>query len=136
MSSFLTDDTKAATFYFFFKESTNGNLRAIYFRVYPNIKSWRVAVGIADDNSNSYTNITSYQTKEIFSTDNQYHIISMSVTTDKDFIVHVDGTNVYQTNLSTYIGELMLERFSYQISPELNLLADDFYLTTDDTILK
>ncbi len=128
------------SFYFYFTDpGTSTYLSAIYFRVVPCAKYWRIDAITKDGSNSTTTNLTTNQQADIFKADNEYHTIGMSITIDKILIINIDGLEIYRGALPSPLAdrELTLDRFAYYVSPLLTSLSiDNFYFTTDNTILK
>lgn len=120
-------------------------LKTLMLYIYPTANTWQLRSRVADLNagSNIYQNVAidSYSdSKAIFTESNQYHTLGLAISVDKKLTITLDGQEMYSTMaLATepaYSREIRLSSFSYSVAPGLKLLADDFCLTTDATILK
>jgi len=131
---------KAVRFYLLFTDSqTSENyLKGLHFEVFPGLRAWQIRIGIrqASGEVNYYTEAAAEQATNIFTQNNQFRNIGMAVTANKILVINVDGAEIYRMDLSGYAGDFKLQEITYQVYPGLSLLIDDFYLTTDDTILK
>ena len=108
-------------------------IRGIQLQIVPGKHLWTAIANMSDGARIGLKNVAD---TDIFTANNQFHTISMSVTATKSLIINIDETEVANIDLSSYNNELILNRFAYSASAGLTLLADDFYLTTDNTILK
>ncbi len=132
-------DSKIASFYLFFTDiqgATEDYLRSVYFGIAPGSNKWMVKVGMKNPAGDMNYSTLDEQSGNIFTENDQYHTIGMAMTTTKELVVNINGNELYRANLSAYYGSFKLDRPSFNISSDLSLLLDNFYLTTDDTILK
>ncbi|MDR1679894.1 MAG: hypothetical protein LBR81_09000 [Prevotellaceae bacterium] len=136
---YMNFGTGGALFNFDFvvPETISGEcLTRIAFAVNPGARTWRVLTYTSDETGALPATVIERQTADIFTENDQYHTIGVAITAEKMFIVNVDGTELYRYDLSTYESTFKLNYAVYQVSSGLSLLIDDFYLTTDGTILK
>ncbi len=124
----------ATNFFFRFSAaSTTPYLSNIQFQIAPGSKAWNIIANISDGTKSLLKRVSPV---DVFTANDQFHIIGMSITTNKMLLANIDGVEVAQIDLSTYNTDFNFRKFSYATSSGLSLLVDDFYLTNDDTILK
>jgi len=145
--SFTGASAARGSFYFFFSDLSTGQnyLKSIVLHIEPSLNTWIIRAGIHDAQSGTmiYQNFSADSfdnSKTIFTTNNEYHTVGLSITADKALIFTLDSQKIYiSTDLSTnitYSRDISLSSFSYYVDPKLKLLVDDFFLATDGTVLK
>ncbi len=124
--------------------NANSFLKTINLYMYPVSDEWKIRIMTkSQDGSVSYSDLASDSNgslKSIFSQSKDFHDVSLSITADKTLILVVDGQEWYRTDAlstdSTITRDVVVENYIYYVYPRLSLWVDNFYLTTDGTILK
>lgn len=114
------------------------NLNAIRLYLYPLTNTWTLRVELKDANNlSTYQNLdlNSSGSKSIFTTDDEFHNVSITIDSLKKLYVYVDGLKLYESDAlivnEKYQRALTFKSFYYAATPKLKVLVDDFYLTTD-----
>ncbi len=147
--NFIGGETYRTSFYMYFENPNPAELSnylySLCFHIRPCINAWEIKVGIYDATKGEVvyqlleTNSIS-SSKAIFTQNDEYHMVGVSIASDKTLAVNIDGEILYSSTAlstnATYNSDLKIFRIKHAVDPGLSFLVDKFYLTNDGAVLK